>query len=391
MIVALFIVLALFLLPDFYICFQFLRGSALVWRFLFFLPTFLGLASLVGMRYCGFSSAFGTLFLVSLLCFAFPKFCFALVSLIGKLLGVWSAKAFLISNSVGVVAAGAVALMALYGLVFGWKHLETKYVDLYFDSLPQAFDGYRIAHLSDLHVGTHGEKTAFVDKVVRRVNEEHPDLIVFTGDIVNTEPEELLPFTAALSQLSAPDGVASVLGNHDYCLYGNPDRWADVRAGGHAVAAIERSMGWHVLMNESLVLRRDSARIAVAGVENTGKPPFPEMGDLMSAVNGVTGYGAARGDRDLFTVLLTHDPSHWRMEVLPETDIPLTLSGHTHAAQFKIGKWSPSGWLYKEWGGAYESNGQQLFISEGLGGTLPFRFGTRPQVVVLTLHRTLGR
>ena len=386
MLIAFFIILALFLLPDLYIGFAFLRETTLLWRLLFFVPSVLGLASLVGMRYCGFSSAFGTIFLVALLCFALPKFVFVLISLIAKLFGLWSPTAFSIVNVIGIVTACVVSLMALYGLVFGWKQLEINHVDLYFEDLPKAFDGYRIAHLSDLHVGTYKGKTAFLEKVVSRVNAENPDLVVFTGDLVNTEPEEILPYKPLLSSFTAPDGVFSVLGNHDYCLYGHPERWENPREGGLKVAELERSLGWKVLMNESRVLQKGSERIAIAGVENTGKPPFPQIGDLQAALKDVTDYDFVKSDENLFTILLSHDPSHWRMEILPKTHVPLTLCGHTHAAQLKIGNWSPSKWLYDEWSGLYRSENQMVYVSQGVGGTLPFRFGARPTVIVFTLH-----
>ena len=122
-------------------------------------------------------------------------------------------------------------------------------------------------------------------------------------------------------------------------------------------------------------------------MENTGKPPFPQIGNLQAAAKGITRYDTAKCEENLFTILLSHDPSHWRMEVLPKTDIPLTLSGHTHAAQLRIGNWSPAKWMYKEWSGAYQSDNQQLYISEGLGGTLPFRFGSRPEIVFITLRK----
>lgn len=387
MLIALFIVLILFFVPDFYIFGVYLRNVALIWRILFFVPTVLGLLSVVGMRAYGMTSGLSTLFLVILLCFALPKLFFLAFSLIAKLLGIWSVTASTVFNIIGMAAACILSLMGLYGLTFGWKQLETKHVDLYFKNLPEAFDGYRIAHLSDLHVGTYNKKTAFVEKVVAQVNSEKPDLIAFTGDLVNIDPEEILPFTSMLSQLSAPDGVMAVLGNHDYCLYRNPERWSDVREGGLKVAGIERNMGWTVLMNEARVITRDTDHIAIAGVENTGKPPFPQIGSLGMATEGITRYDTTIYKKDLFTILLSHDPSHWRMEILPKTDIPLTLSGHTHGAQLKIGKWSPSRWMYKEWGGLYQSDNQQLYISEGLGGTLPFRFGARPQIVIITLHR----
>ncbi len=381
------IVLVLFFLPDIYISIAFLRHVPWIWRLLFFVPSVVGLLSMFGMRYYGFSSAFGTIALVALLCFALPKLFFTIISWIAKLVGVWSAGGASVLSGVGLVLACCVSLLALYGLTFGWKKLETKQVDLYFDNLPTAYDGYRIAHLSDLHVGTYHGKTDYVEKVVRRVNEENPDVVLFTGDIVNVDPSELRPYTLLLSQFDAPDGVYSVLGNHDYCLYGDPKRWSHEREGALQVAGLERAMGWTVLMNESRVLSRGGDRIALAGVENTGKPPFPQIGDLKAAVKEITDYDTVKVDEEIFTILLTHDPSHWRREVLPKTDIPLTLCGHTHAAQFKLGYWSPSSWMYEEWGGLYESDNQQLYISEGLGGTLAFRFGSWPQIVIITLHR----
>ena len=387
MIIAIFVILTLLLLPDFYIYGMYLRNIPLVWKLLFFTPTIVALLSILGVRFFGLTNTLSTIFLAVLLCFALPKMLFVVFSLIAKLLGIWSITSYNVVTICGIVAASVVSLMGLYGLTIGWKQLETKHVDLYFDHLPKEFDGYKIAHLSDLHVGSYGNKTKFIQKIVDQVNEENPDLVAFTGDIVNTEPEELLPFTQTLSNLHAKDGVVSVLGNHDYCLYGDRSRWSDVREGGLKVAEIEQTMGWNVLLNQSVTVERDSAKIAITGVENTGKPPFPQIGNLKAAVEGITHYDTANCDKNLFTVLLSHDPSHWRMEVVPKTDIPLTLSGHTHAAQLKLGNWSPVKWMYKEWSGLYQSDNQQLYISEGIGGTLPFRFGTRPQIIIITLHR----
>lgn len=387
MIIAIFVILTLLLLPDLYIYGMFLRNIPLVWKLLFFAPSIVALLSILSVKFFGLNNTISTIFLIVLLCFALPKMLFMGFSLIAKLLGIWSITSYNVTTTIGLMAASVVSIIALYGLTFGWKQLETKHVDLYFDNLPEAFEGYKIAHLSDIHSGTYGTNPKFLQKVVSKVNEEHPDIVAFTGDIVNTEPEELLPFTELLSQFYAKDGVVSVLGNHDYCLYGDRSRWSDVREGGLKVAEIERSMGWKVLMNESLVIKRDSAEIAIAGVENTGKPPFPQIGYLQHAIEGISSYDTVKCDKNMFTILLSHDPSHWRMEVLPKTDIPLMLSGHTHAAQIKIGKWSPVQWMYKEWSGLYQSDNQQLFISEGIGGTLPFRFGARPQVIILTLHR----
>ncbi|MBR4648129.1 MAG: metallophosphoesterase [Bacteroidales bacterium] len=321
-------------------------------------------------------------FLIALLCFTIPKMVIVAFSLVSRLLEKRNGKVSLFVNRLGVAVACIASVMAFYGIVFGWKQLETEYVDLYFEDLPESFDGYRIVHLSDLHLGTHGSKTAFVEKVVCRVNEEHPDLIVFTGDIVNSYPEELTPFVPVLSKLLAPDGVFSVFGNHDYCYYSRKG----ARAASLELAEKERSMGWQVLLNESKVLSRGEDRIAVAGLEYWGKYLILQDYNIKATLNGITDYDSIKCDDDIFTIMLCHTPSQWDLEILPNTHIPLTLSGHTHASQLKIGRWSPSSFLYKEWGGLYQSGNQQLYVSEGLGGTLPFRFGSRPQVIVLTLH-----
>lgn len=387
MIIALLITLILFLLPDGYIYSVYLRDVPVVWRILFFLPTVIGFSCIAGFKFSGINAPITTLFMVILLCFALPKLFFVAFSLFSKLLGIWSLKASSVVMVTGLVVAFAVAVCAMYGLTAGWKNLEVKRVDIGFENLPEAFDGYKIVHISDLHIGSYGKKTEFVQRVVDSVNALGADLVVFTGDLVNRDPDELPLFVPALSRMTAADGVFSVLGNHDYCLYGDPERWSDMREGAMIVADNERNMGWTLLMNESRIITRDTGRIAIAGVENTGKPPFPQIGDLKAALKDVTDCDSVKCEDDVFAILLTHDPSHWRMEVLPKTHVPLTLCGHTHAAQLKIGNWSPSRWMYDEWDGLYESGGQKLHISHGVGGTFPFRFGARPQITLLTLHR----
>lgn len=383
----LFLSLIFFFLPDRYLYRTFLRKVPVAWRILFFLPTVLGLISAVLLLSHVLSNIITIVFLVALFCFTLPKIIVVVFSLVARQLENRNKKACTIVNRLGIAAACFFSVMALYGILFGWKQLDTEYVDLYFEDLPESFDGYRVAHLSDLHLGTFGGKTAFVEKVVQRVNEEHPDLIVFTGDIVNANSDELDPFVPILSRLVASDGIFSVFGNHDYCQYSGKDRQSNVCEESRKVAEKERTMGWKVLLNESVVLNRGEERIAVAGIEYWGKSIFLHNYNLKATLMGITDYDSIKCDDDLFTILLSHAPSQWKLEILPNTHIPLMLSGHTHAAQIKLGGWSPSSLLYKEWGGLYQSGNQQLYISEGLGGTLPFRFGSRPQVIMLTLHR----
>ena len=346
----------------------------LVW-----LPAIVAVGLLLSIRYGGLSNTKMDALTVLTLCLALPQIVFLAFSLVGRLTSLAWSPALTVGNYAGIAAGTVVSLAMLYGLLCGWNRLTVKQVDLSFDNLPAEFEGYRVLQLSDLHVGTYGSDTAFLEKIVQRVNEEHPDLIVMTGDLINTTPTEITPFEQTLSGLRAKDGVMAVLGNHDYCLYGFNERPADRQDATKQVVLAERRMGWQVLLNEHWLIRRGDAQIAIVGVENTGKPPFPEIGDLSGAMKGLPG--------TMFRILLSHDPSHWRMEVLPKTDIPLMLAGHTHAAQLKIGSWSPSKWMYSEWSGLYQQGRQYLYVSEGTGGSVRFRLGTTPEIIVFTLHK----
>ena len=312
-------------------------------------------------------------------CIVLPLLVFVIFSLIGHWAGrIWP-SAVIVGNITGIVFCTISLAAMLYGLIYGWKTLQVKHVDLFFDSLPSEFEGYTIAQLSDLHVGSHGSDPTFLKKVVKQVNDEHPDMIVNTGDLINILPDESKPFEQVLSTLHAHDGVFSVLGNHDYNLYGLKKRKAHPHERVMEVIQSERRIGWNLLLNDHCMITRNGAKIAIVGVENIGKRPFPNYGDLKGAMKGLP--------NDVFKILLSHDPSHWHMEVLPETDIPLTLSGHTHAAQLRIGKWSPVKWIYPEWSGLYTEGERSLYVSEGLGGSIPFRLGATPEIIMFTLHK----
>lgn len=380
MVLTLFLILLFFVLPDLYISLAVMKGMAWWAYVLLWLPTIVVLALLVSIRFTGIGPTKIQVVIGMLLCVAMPQIVFSLFSLLGRLLACVWPQSLAVGNGIGLVGGVFVLLIAVYGVFFGWKTLTVKEVELSFADLPQGFDGYKIVQLSDLHVGTHGKNAKFLKAVACRSNEEHPDLLVFTGDLINLSPNETAPFESVLTGLKAKDGVLSVLGNHDYCIHAMfGQRPADMREAVVPVIEAERRMGWDVLLNEHRILSRGGDSIAIVGVENTGKPPFPEIGDLKGAMAGIP--------EGTFTILLSHDPSHWRMEVVPETDIPLMLSGHTHAMQFKLGRWSPSKWLYPEWSGLYKEGDQRLYVSEGLGGSIPFRFGTKPQFVVITLRK----
>jgi uncharacterized protein len=270
-------------------------------------------------------------------------------------------------------------LLMVYGFFFGWRHLVVRSATCNSPLLPQSFDGYRVVQLSDIHIGTFLRNRSFIDKMVRAVNAQRPDLVVFTGDLVNVSAQEVIPFQHALKQIQARDGVFSVMGNHDYCEYGEDKSESNIRKNQTVLKYLEQKIGWRLLMNEHVTLQRDGASIELVGVENISRPPFPDYGDLEKALEG-TGPGA-------FKILLSHDPSHWRRNVLRKTDIALTLSGHTHAGQFSLGRFSPAKWAYSEWGGKYTEDGAMLYVSMGIGGTVPFRLGAWPGIDVIQLKR----
>ena len=287
---------------------------------------------------------------------------------------------------VGLGAAAVLLTALLYGFIFGWRRIVVRTATCRSTLLPDDFNGYRIVHLSDLHIGTFLRNPAFIDSLADAVNGQHPDMVVFTGDLVNVSAIELLPFRKTLSAISAPDGVYSVMGNHDYCMYAQD---CTHRVHGRSITVAERDrmllqymedkMGWRMLMNENVVIKRGKSSIAVVGVENIGKPPFKSFGNLAKALTGLP--------EGMFKILLSHDPTHWRCGVLNKTDIALTLSGHTHAGQVRLGRFSPAKWAYNEWGGSYVEGNSMLHVSPGIGGTVPFRFGAWPEINVVVLKK----
>ena len=281
-------------------------------------------------------------------------------------------------------------LTAIYGNVYGRFRHEVKQVNLTFSNLPASFDGLRIVHISDLHLDGWVGHEKELQKRIDEINVLQPDIICFTGDLVSLSPKELKPFIPILRQLHTNSSllqgdkmgtVYAVLGNHDYFPYariGNRERNAAVT---ELVRMEREELGWKVLLNESDIIRRGNDSIAILGCENqsVGAHPVIQRGDLRKAVKSVSD--------ERFSLLLTHDPSQWRKEVVPETDIPLTLSGHTHAMQLRILGFTPSKWIYPECDGLYTEGNQHLYVNIGLGGTLPWRIGATPEITLITLKR----
>ena len=370
----------LMLVPDLYIWRTFTRHCSSAWpTLLVVFPTLLALLLMVYSAAVPSAMWAFKVFFAILVCIAVPKLLFLLVAIVGEGAG-WlipSVRDILLK---GAVAVGIIAIgVQAYGSLWGWKRLGVNHVDIEVDRLPESFDGYRVVQLSDIHLGTYGQDDRLMQRMVDSVNALRPDLIVFTGDIVNTSPEELPPFRDALSRLEAKDGVLSILGNHDYCIYGvnmtDAEREQDVRK----IVDFERGLGWHVLLNEHVTLHRGADSVCIAGVENTGRPPFPSRGKVGKALQGI-----ADGT---CTLMLSHDPWHWHHGLAGQTDVALTLSGHTHAMQFRIGRFSPAQWVAKEWGGLYTDGRQKLYVSTGIGGTVGYRLGAWPAIECITLRK----
>ena len=269
-----------------------------------------------------------------------------------------------------------------YGYYLGRFRYQVHQQTIGFFDLPAAFDGYKIVQFSDLHIGTfRGGHEIEVQRIADLINDQHPDMVVFTGDLVNRQSKELDGFQCMLSEITAPDGVYSSLGNHDYALYThsftNSERLKDKLE----LIRRQRSYGWTMLLNDHAKITRGNSHIYIAGVENQGyaKLRFPKLANLPKAMQGIH-----PGD---FTILLSHDPTHWRHDITGKTSIQLTLSGHTHAGQFKVFGWSPVSWVYPEWTGTYVEGAQVLNVSEGVGCLIPFRYGAWPEINVITLRR----
>lgn len=381
------LLLATCLLPDIYIYYWHLRKPSIPrWaKVTFWGPTALLLFFAVWLTYTETLTPDNMdsiiLYLSAYMLLALPKTVYMLVSLAGKLIGLLFRPYRKINTAVSFTAGFAFFCIIVCGLSFGPTLLKKQELTFCSDDLPKEFDGYKIVQISDLHLTSMKSHPQFVRELVRVVNEQKADAICFTGDLVSTDIMELYPFLNDLSRLKAKDGVFSILGNHDYMTYAKYMTPLEKVEKFQEMLALQKKMGWNLLLNEHCIIHRGQDSIAILGVENDGKPPFPERGDLPKALNGI------QTSPHLFKLLLSHDPSHWKRKVLPTTDIQLTLSGHTHGMQFMIGNWSPAQYLYPEWKGMYQEKARALYVSLGVGGALiPFRFGAWPEINIITLR-----
>lgn len=376
------IILLVTLLPDIYMHRRYVkRRLGNVWaRMAWWLPTLLITVSTIGVSLTrDFAPHNLTLFNTYLFITALvvlPKLTFVLCSLAGRL-----AKRVLKlrrnwGNYVGLVLVLAELYILFHGTMVGTDRLNVRQVTIEFDDLPTAFDGYRIAQFTDVHLGS--MKDELMLRAVTAIDDMRPDLIVFTGDIQNMGPDELPRFAQTLKRLKAKDGVMSVLGNHDYSHYVNVSPEEALR-NERKTRDFETFVGWQLLLNDNRIVRHGSDSIVIAGGENDGRPPFPAKADLKKTLHGINAKS--------FVVMLQHDPSAWRRHILPETNAQLTLSGHTHGGQISLFGLRPTELVGKEDDGLYAEGKRKLFVSTGLGGFIPFRFYMNPEVVEITLKR----
>ena len=338
-----------------------------------------------------------------------PANIYALFYIINKIIKLITKKNCITLHYIGAILAAIVAIGLIVGMAT--RHcIQVRKVTIYSKNLPKEFDGIRIAHITDLHFGNLSPRDSYLKKIVTKLNEIAPDMLVCTGDMMNLTADEVNGLDGLFTSINTPLGRYAVMGNHDY---GDYSKWeSDEAKQANLMAAYEayRRVGF-VLLNDSAIycppICRDArlvrpqqaeqrelnlatsnslfATIGIIGVENCGKPPFPRYGDLAEATY--------KFEPAQFNILLSHDPNHWKSEVVSNQYkyIDLTLSGHTHSAQIGIDldnfKWSPSQWIFDQWDGLYQEGTQYLFVSRGLGYVgIPFRLGMPAEISVITLR-----
>ena len=291
-----------------------------------------------------------------------------------------SRKKFL--SQVGIVMASAPFVSIMFGVLKGRFAFDITRTRIPFNNLPKAFNGLKIVQISDLHLGSLNSNYSEIEKVIDMINSEKPDIIFFTGDLVNNFQEETIGWDSIFRKLKAPLGKFSILGNHDY---GNYSKWKskdEKKANFEGIKKAHERFDFKLLCNESSVISSNGERLAIVGVENWGHPPFPKYGDLEAAGKNV---------QDIpFKILLTHDPDHWDAEVTKKKTYNLTLAGHTHGMQFGVRyknfQWSPAKYKFRRWAGLYHSGNQYLYVNRGLGYLgMPARVGMPPEISVIEL------
>lgn len=316
----------------------------------------------------------------------FPRSLFSLATLFSfPVKRIWGNRMQKLLLAGTTLLSTGIVLAVVYGVFAGRYTIRTRHQNLYFSDLPAQFDGFKIVQISDIHFGSFGKNTKVFAEAVKKIDAIKPDVILFTGDIVNNFADEMNRFEPYLKQLHAQYGNFAIPGNHDYGDYSD---WPDPASKEKNLIRLREDMtqsGFKLLLNQNARIAIGDTAIYIAGVENWSRPPFPRYARLKLALEGIP--------KHAFKILMTHEPGHWKAEVIQKTDVPLTLSGHTHGGQIGINiagiEFSPIWMLYREWGGLYRSGEQFLYVNRGLGTVgFPGRIEMDPEITVLTLFRS---
>lgn len=309
-----------------------------------------------------------------------PKAVYVLCSIVGRIVKKLSHSRYNWGNLVGMILGLIIVYVMLYGSFIGVRRLKVNHVEIALEKLPRAYEGYKLVLFSDAHVGSFtGWRKKLLQRDIDSINAQKADAIVFAGDLQNLRPSELYPVQDILRQLKAPDGVFSVLGNHDYSDYIKDDP-AICAANEREMQSRQRQFGWTLLMNEWKSINRGprkEGRLVFAGMENYSMKDSTQRADLKLTLAGI--------DPADCVILLQHDPSAWQQLILPEANVPLTLSGHTHGGQLSFFGLRATRVKGGEDYGLYHEGHHQLYVTCGIGGLLPFRFGVSPEIAVITL------
>ena len=312
-----------------------------------------------------------------------PKYIYIVCDLVARIPLLLKKQRIKWVSKTGTILGVVSFCLMWWGALVNRFNIDVNEVEVPISSLPTPFDGYRVAQISDLHVGTFGIDTTFLDEVVEKINSLDVDAVMFTGDIVNRNSAELQPFVTTLSRINARDGVFSVLGNHDYGDYSDWESPEAKEENLKLMHKLQKQMNWTLLLNETKQVYRGNDSIFIIGVENLGDPPFKNYGSLSNAYTTI--------NDSTIKILLSHNPAHWERDIKDKKDnnIALTLSGHTHAMQMSIGSFSPAALRYKYWGGLYvDDSNHYLNVNVGIGEVaLPMRIGATPEITVLTLRK----
>ena len=312
-----------------------------------------------------------------------PKYIYIVCDLVARIPLLLKKQRIRWVSKTGTILGVVSFCLMWWGALVNRFNIDVNEVEVPISSLPTPFDGYRVAQISDLHVGTFGIDTTFLAEVVEKINSLDVDAVMFTGDIVNRNSAELQPFVSTLSRINARDGVFSVLGNHDYGDYSDWESPEAKEENLKLMHKLQKQMNWTLLLNETKQVYRGNDSIFIIGVENLGDPPFKNYGSLSNAYTTI--------NDSTIKILLSHNPAHWERDIKDKKDnnIALTLSGHTHAMQMSIGSFSPAALRYKYWGGLYvDDSNHYLNVNVGIGEVaLPMRIGATPEITVLTLRK----